>query len=139
MSTDIPSAESTTRINSTNPKYPKGYKYFLPDGFRRGKEGESIEYDHDWYALGSVIFNSHRLQFPEDINRIDLLRICFYIEAVVEKKFFGCKSDLSLLEGGPANFLRNYLQLAAKHGFGLRLEDRFWFSLKEVYEESLSM
>lgn len=132
MSTVIPSAESTTSISTKNPIYPKGYEDSLPDGLRRGKEGESIEYDHDWYALGRVILDSHELRYSGDIKQIDLLRIYFDLKDVGHEKF-GYTSDMSLLEGGPANFLRNHLQLAAKHGFYFRPESRFAFSLKKVY------
>jgi hypothetical protein len=37
------------------------------------------------------------------------------------------------LEGGPAKFLRHYLQLAAKHGFFFILKYRFKKSLQECH------
>jgi hypothetical protein len=40
---------------SENVRYPSGYKMLLCDGERRGREGDIITYNDDWYALFMVM------------------------------------------------------------------------------------
>ena len=44
--------------------YPKGYNPLLPDGDRRGKGGEKIKVWQDWYALGRLFFDVHKIEPP---------------------------------------------------------------------------
>jgi len=46
-------------------RYPAGYRGFLADGTRLGKDGNLILKCHDWYALGCLIFNIHKFQEPD--------------------------------------------------------------------------
>lgn len=51
-------------------RYPKGYRTTLPDGMRLGigEDGHSdnrISQQHDWYALGRLIFAIHDVSPPE--------------------------------------------------------------------------
>ena len=46
--------------------YPAGYKQSLDDGIRIGEEGGAIKAMDDWYALGQLIFNVHRIRKVED-------------------------------------------------------------------------
>jgi serine/threonine protein kinase len=47
-------------------KYPSGYRTELVDGNRKGKFNEKIMPWHDWYALGRLIFDIHKLMDPPD-------------------------------------------------------------------------
>ena len=123
-----------------NPKYPEGYYRRLPDGFRRGNEGEYITFDDDWYALGKVIMESHELEFSEIFKDPDVrnekIPIYSYLRNELRDVFFGSTGSFSSLEGGPAKFLRDYLQLVAKNGFSLKPDAAFQLSLKEKYGEN---
>ena len=46
--------------------YPEGYKRTLNDGTRIGEAGDAIKAMDDWYALGQLIFNVHRIKKVED-------------------------------------------------------------------------
>jgi hypothetical protein len=114
-----------------NPTYPEGYMYDLADGFRKGVGGKCITYDDDWYALGRVIFNCHELHHTDtDIaswtNDFHIARSVLFAFPENFKKKYG---SYAAFDGGPAQFLRGYLQLAAKHGFTLIPEERFESSL----------
>jgi hypothetical protein len=55
--------------------YPQGYQPNLPDGNRVGAEGEVIEYMHDWYALGGVIFDYHVFPLPKKAKDLAALAL----------------------------------------------------------------
>jgi serine/threonine protein kinase len=131
---------STEKNQHQNPKYPKGYYHWLSDGFRLGREGENITYDHDWYALGHVIFSLHELVYPENFKDFDLHRAIdgyYYINLKDRFQRDFClkleREDFHSLEGGPAKYLRDYLQLLAKNGFNLKPGHPLRFALKEKY------
>ena len=44
--------------------------------------------------------------------------------------------DISVLEGGPAKFLRDYIRLAVKHDIFLKLNRRFKLTLHETSAEN---
>ena len=46
--------------------YPAGYVTCMGDGDRIGFGKETIEKWHDWYALGRVIFDVHKLNPPTE-------------------------------------------------------------------------
>jgi serine/threonine protein kinase len=53
-------------------KYPRGYRTELVDGNRKGKVGEKIMPWHDWYALGRLIFDIHKLNDPPRNREVTL-------------------------------------------------------------------
>jgi serine/threonine protein kinase len=53
-------------------KYPSGYRTELVDGNRKGKVGEKIMPWHDWYALGRLIFDIHKLKDPPRDREVTL-------------------------------------------------------------------
>jgi serine/threonine protein kinase len=52
--------------------YPEGYRQFLSDGLRIGREKEKIEKWHDWYALGQLIFNIHEINLENVSEELQL-------------------------------------------------------------------
>jgi serine/threonine protein kinase len=53
-------------------KYPSGYRTELVDGNRKGKVDEKIMPWHDWYALGRLIFDIHKLKDPPRDREVTL-------------------------------------------------------------------
>ena len=117
------------RINE-RPKYPSGYVHSLDDGFRLGKPGKAIEDDHDWYALGQIIFSKCYTLTHPDIGRVTA-DVTNELLVNIPQKFFCLKGDYSNLQGGAVTFLRNYLRLAADNGFEFNLTDSFQKSLED--------
>lgn len=129
--------EDPTGKRQTHPKYPKGYAYSLPDGLRLGKAGGKITFDHDWFALGYVILDSHELDlsFLRNNPTVEESRrsICYELKYDWPDKYMrAVDDDISLLEGGPAKFLRDYILLAVKHDIFLELNRRFKLALHET-------
>ena len=48
--------------------YPVGYVRNLDDGDRKGSGKEKVEKWHDWYALGRLIFDVHKIVPPTEEN-----------------------------------------------------------------------
>ena len=131
-----------------NPIYPKGYAKTLDDGLRKGIAGILIYKDDDWYALGNIIFECHVLErsdadeaksteiFNSGTDEAKALELEFYkdkdkLNAGFPKYFKRLNGNYDALDGGPANFLRDYLQLASYHNFYFIPQERFKRSLEE--------
>jgi serine/threonine protein kinase len=112
------------------PKYPIGYTKDLSDGFRLGKDGESITRDHDWYALGQIIFvKCYCLDLPDNVSVTDALQVLLFVD--FPKKFEAMNA--AQLQIGAATLLRDYLHTAATHGFELKLTASFLESLNDCH------
>ena len=112
------------------PKYPSGYVQDLSDGFRLGEPGKSITFEHDWYALGQVIFvKCFTLSHPDPASVSDKVRLGLQID--LPREFLKFKDDYSLLQGGAVTFLRDYLRNATEHGFEFEFVDSFNKSLQD--------
>jgi hypothetical protein len=57
--------------------YPQGYQNHLPDAMRCGVGFHLIEKQHDWFALGKVIFTFHMFQEPDKLGQQDQLLLEF--------------------------------------------------------------
>ena len=134
--TDNVVENTTGNVDKINPKYPKGYVGRLDDGLRQGVAGNIITYDDDWFALGKVIFTCHELlhsnsdkaSWTENFRNVRSdLKIDF------PEEFESKNGNYASLDGGPAKFLRDYLQLASKHDFYFIPEYRFMMSLDECH------
>ena len=117
-----------------NPKYPSGYEDRLEDGLRLGRHDGDIIMSHDWFALGYIIFDLHKLTHPNIDWSIRALRrqvpetqkldeeefsrlLCFrwYFEILPwddPEKLYSEEKDLGA-------FLKEYLHLAQMNGFHL--------------------
>ena len=110
--------------------YPPGYKNDLSDGRRFGEEGQSIEKWHDWYALGHIVFNLHRLRSPhkstlplgpeedEKRNKIYQLRDDLY-------DTLNQLETLTGIENKDIEELKAFLQLAEDCNWTVGLTGRF--------------
>jgi hypothetical protein len=49
-------------------KYPPGYNFSLEDGSRIGRPNQKIEKWNDWRDLGSIIFEKHNFDGPENMQ-----------------------------------------------------------------------
>lgn len=119
-----------------NPKYPKGYVADLADGLRIGNASNPITCDDDWFALGSIIFDFHELDHSDSDKALwseEFRNARSDLMIDLPKKFTKMNGSYGALVGGPAKFLRHYLQLAAKHGFFFILKYRFRMSLQECH------
>ena len=112
-----------------NPIYPKGYAKTLDDGLRNGIAGYEIYDGDDWYALGNIIFDCHVLERSNTTQADDTVRCRLYID--LPSDFKRLNGNYASLDGGPANLLRDYLQLASHHNFYFIPQERFKRSLKE--------
>jgi hypothetical protein len=114
-----------------NPKYPSRYNYSLVDGVRLGSDGHSITVNHDWFALGHIIFDMYKLvhraidytnpkeneSLSADVKLLKEKKLTLYD---MQDNFHAMNGDYTgRLPGGPGDFMRNYLTLAQKHGFEL--------------------
>jgi serine/threonine protein kinase len=45
-------------------KYPQGYRWDLPDGFRLGSAGDTIMAQHEWFGLKHILFRLHYMVPP---------------------------------------------------------------------------
>ena len=108
------------------PKYPSGYVHDLSDGFRLGEPGKPITFEHDWYALGQVIF---KLYLPDNDNASAVLELGQLMR--LQKDFRGLKFDCTLSHGDAAERLRKYLSFATENGFIFTLGDSFHRSLQD--------
>lgn len=106
-----------------SPKYPSGYVQDLSDGFRMGKPNERITFEHDWYALGEIIFNLYSLRNKNTTSVSELW--------VMQNDFCDLMSDGTLSHRAAAERLRAYLSLATEDGFYLKLKYSFRRSLEE--------
>ena len=80
-----------------------------------------------YQSLGYVILDLHRLKCvdaDETSWADDFFMERFELEFRVKRQFSEHEGNYALLEGGAAKFLRDYLQLAAKHG--LQLSNSPW-------------
>jgi serine/threonine protein kinase len=116
-------------IESDPPNYPSRYVDDLPDGLRLGEPGKSITRDHDWYALGQIIFGKCYGLNHANIGGVPVtVKDSLLVD--LPKKFKAAKGDYSKFEEGAATFLRDYLCIATKHGFELDLAESFSKSLE---------
>ena len=123
-------------VKDGNPKYPSGYTHSLDDGFRRGEPGKPITFDHDWFALGKMIFEKcYILTQPKIVNYDDY----FQLQQIVKiqqilRTFTEDNNKKSTLEGGTAaKFLCNFLEEADNIGFTLTLVSSFETSLRNCH------
>ena len=119
-----------------NPNYPKGYAYQLADGLRNGIEGRPITFDDDWYALGKIIFDFHTLLHSNASKASwteEFYKIQYMLNYGFKMDFFQHDGNYQTLDGGPAKFLRDYLQLATDNKCYFKPEDGFKRSLKECH------
>jgi serine/threonine protein kinase len=126
-----------------NPKYPSSYNHSLVDGHRLGRPGKLITVNHDWYALGHVIFDMYKLVHRGIVydNSRENQSLSAEVKLIKEKKttlydmqdnFLAENGDYTGgLPGSPYEFLSRYLTLAQAHGFELSPTDKFRDFLKD--------
>ena len=118
-------------MEKETPKYPSRYVQILVDGYRIGERGEPITFDQDWFALGTIIFETcYKLTDPGSGNVDDTLRR-FAIRNNIPQEFNAKKADFSTLQGGAYMFLRNYLEQVSDSGFAFNLVNSFSQSLDD--------
>jgi hypothetical protein len=135
------------------PKYPNNYVHSLKDGFRQGRPGETITFEHDWRALSSVILQLYTLipgSIPEDDNEYDKLSKRKNQLKCMRDAFLYCNDSISLglmhkafavlgekctiiPSEKPGLLLRKYLVVAQKNDFELRQTDIFHDNLKDCH------
>jgi hypothetical protein len=77
-------------------KYPRGYRTELVDGSRKGKFNEKIMPWHDWYALGRLIFDIHKLKDPPRDREVTLEEE-IYVRRM-EKYWLDVKQDVDIFQ-----------------------------------------
>jgi serine/threonine protein kinase len=125
-----------------NPKYPRGYVDELNDGSRLGLSGNDITESHDWYALGKIIFELHKVVHPKLVTKNIVLGNQALTDeqrlikeqkthlADLQETFTDMKGDYAELSNpdlqwdyhelsAPGNFLKSYLSYAKECEFEL--------------------
>jgi hypothetical protein len=104
-------------------KYPKDYRWILPDGLRLGEAGDKITAHHEWYALKHILFELHLMVFPPGAS-----------QALLEKR-----QSLALefaADGAPTEaeiqVLKEFLAEIHRQGWRILPSDQFKGQLKNM-------
>ena len=124
------------------PKYPSGYEHSLKDGFRMGRPGENITFEHDWHDLGSVIFRLYDLFLGKNTDgkrylQLNYMRQAFFnsdddntIKSMQEAFSALGENSVILPNENPSEFLLLYLNLVQNNHFVWTLYEPFESDLK---------
>ena len=111
--------------------YPKGYKVFLYDGYRPGREKRKITIMDDWKSLIGLIFNRYdfvAIKELTDPERVQISKKEDDIKKYLKKMPKDNDPWLSNIEE-PANLLRNYIDYV-KEIYSVEPENNFQTDLQ---------
>jgi hypothetical protein len=116
-------------------EYPKGYRHWLEDGRRPGREGNKITIMDDWKSLVGLILYTHsfvKIQGAKltDEQELSMLRMKEELDRYLELKVSSNDSLPSYVQP-LINLLQEYIDITASHRFVVKPKLDFEIDLRK--------